>query len=260
MPFPIERFSDLNVAVPSAEKKPHKLSQFNDTRTDEYYWLRSDARDDPEVLEYLCKENAYTKACLEDPTEVLRATLYDDMKSRIKEDDRQPAFREDDWYYYTRTVEGQQYSIHCRRPVPSARAGLPPTIHDTVDTNEVEQILIDENVRAASLQYYRMNACEQSPNHNTLAIAEDTTGAEKYTVRFFDLSDGGATPLPQHIIENCSGDIAWATDTILFYLTKDALDRPDRLWRYDLSAAHPESMDVFHETDDQHYLSLSRAQ
>ena len=35
-----------------------------DTRVDNYYWLRDDERQKPEVLDYLKAENAYTEAML----------------------------------------------------------------------------------------------------------------------------------------------------------------------------------------------------
>eukprot|EP01134_Creolimax_fragrantissima_P000526 CFRG0526T1 len=256
--FPLPLGASPSTPTPAAEERPHDITQFGQTRNDEYNWMRSDERNNKQVIAHLEEENEYTKSCLEDQTVTLRTELYEDMKSRVKEDDQQPAARIDDWYYYTREEEGKQYSIHCRRRAPSDRTGQPPTITETIDVNEVEEILLDENERGGTLTYYRLTECQISPDHKTMAIAEDTNGSEKYTLRFLDLTNG-AKDIEGHVIENCSGDVVWGTNSIVFYLTKDGLDRPDRLWRYDLDSPSYESVEVFHESDDQHYLGLSRS-
>ena len=108
----------LRVQPPVALQKPHTLTAHGDSREDAHYWLRDDSRTDPEVLEHLKAENAYTQAALA-PTEPLQTQLFEEMKGRIQETDQSVAVRRDGWYYYTNTFEGKQYGVHCRRPVPA---------------------------------------------------------------------------------------------------------------------------------------------
>jgi oligopeptidase B len=108
---------NLTVKVPVAIQKPVKLEHHGDVRIDPFFWLRDDERKDKQVLSYLHEENAHTAAVLAD-TEALQEELFDEMKGRIKEADESVAVRRHGWYYYTRTLEGKQYVVHCRRQVP----------------------------------------------------------------------------------------------------------------------------------------------
>src|SRR5262245_51511442 len=44
---------------PVAAKRPHQVPSPNGSRDDEYYWLRDDKRENPEMLAYVNAENAY---------------------------------------------------------------------------------------------------------------------------------------------------------------------------------------------------------
>lgn len=118
------------VQAPVAVQKPKKLEAHGDVRTDPFYWLRDDSRTDPQVLAYLKAENEYTAAALAD-TEALQARLFKEMRGRIQEADVTVATRRAGFFYYSRTLEGAQYSVHCRRPVPDG-AG-PEAEGDKVD-------------------------------------------------------------------------------------------------------------------------------
>ncbi len=82
------------------------------TLVDDYAWLRD--KENPETIAYLEAENAYTAAVL-GPTKDLQEKLYREMLSHIKETDVSVPFRDGDYWYYTRTEEGLQYPIFCRK-------------------------------------------------------------------------------------------------------------------------------------------------
>lgn len=102
--------------APVCVQKPHYVTEHGDSRYDPFYWLRSDSRDDPEVLAYIKAENAYCKEVLAD-TEGLQKILYDEMRSRIQEADTSAPVPRDGFFYYKRTLEGKQYTVHCRRRI-----------------------------------------------------------------------------------------------------------------------------------------------
>lgn len=102
---------------PLAERRRHELEEHGDVRVDEFYWLRDDERESRDVIAHLEAENAYTKAVLAD-TEALQEALYKEMRGRIQEADRSAPQRSHGYYYYTRTEEGAQYAVHCRRALP----------------------------------------------------------------------------------------------------------------------------------------------
>ena len=121
------------------------------TRADDWYWLRG--RDDPDVLAYLEAENAYTTAVMADTTS-LQDALYAEIVARIQETDLSVPVRKGPWSYYSRTVEGCQYAIHCRRPDrPTGEPDLDRPRH-RLPGDPVEEILLDENEVAAGREYF----------------------------------------------------------------------------------------------------------
>ena len=120
----------MSPQAPKAPKRPTRLTHHGDTRTDEWYWLRE--REHPDVLSYLQAENAYTDEVLAG-LEPFREKLFEEIKSRIKETDESPPVKKDDYWYYSRTVKGLQYGIHCRR-------------HGSLEAPE--EVMLDQNVEA----------------------------------------------------------------------------------------------------------------
>ena len=66
---------------PIAKEKDQLLEIHHDVRIDPYYWLNKP--DDPEVIDYLNAENAYTEQVLS-PVKELQDALFSEMKNRIK--------------------------------------------------------------------------------------------------------------------------------------------------------------------------------
>ncbi|CAL8468613.1 g8153 [Coccomyxa elongata] len=238
--------------APKVIKRPKTIKAPNgDEREDHYYWLRDDDRENPEVLDHLRAETAYAKQVLAD-TEGLQEELYKELRGRIQEADQSVPLREDGYYYYTRTLDGQQYALHARRRIPDT-AG-PPSETDVMDESLPEEILLDENAEAEKHSFYMVGGFEVSPNQQLLAWAEDTVGGEKYTLHVKELATGKRllkTPIP-----DTAGNVAWANDNkTLFYVTKDKLDRPYKIWRHTLGSEEEDAL-VYHETDDQFYISV----
>ncbi len=182
------------------------------TRIDDLFWLRDDARKDEAVLAHLRAENAHTDAFLDGAAE---DALYAELKSHLKETDASAAYPWAGYEYYTSTVEGLSYTIHCRRP----RGG------------GEEQVLLDENALAAGKSYCVTGGVEPSPSHALLAYAEDTTGYETYTLRLRDLRTGADLA---DAIEGTAGSIEWgADDSSIYYTTVDDAHRPHKLRRHE---------------------------
>ena len=166
----------LHGRPPRAPRRPHIVSAHGDDREDPWFWLRE--RDDPEVLAYLEAENSYTDQETA-PLAGLRTELFEEMKARIKETDMSVPARRGPWWYYSRTEEGKDYAIHCRRPA-RGRDELPPA----GEPGGEEQILLDENQLAEGSDYFAVGGAAVSEDHLWLAYATDRTGDEKYELRF----------------------------------------------------------------------------
>ena len=222
---------------PQAPRRPHVLRNHGDERVDDWYWLRD--RDDPAVIAHLEAENAYAEAVLA-PVAPLRDRIYEEIRGRVQETDESAPVPDGPWSYVTRTVEGEQYVIHCRRP----RAG------------GAEQVLLDENALAAGHDYFSLGGFEVSPDHRILAYSTDVNGGERYTLHFRNLDTG--EDLPDRV-DNVTYGLAWADDLrTCFYVRPDAAMRPDEVWRHRLGTAADEDVLVFREDDERFFLEIGR--
>jgi oligopeptidase B len=216
------------------------LTAHGDTRVDPYYWLRN--RDDPDVLAYLKAENEYTSAALAH-TESFQATLFNEIRGRIQETDVSAPVRFGPWDYFVRTVEGEQYAIHGRRP-----AGAPE------GTDEV--VLLDENVLAGDSPYFEIGGFAIAPSHAVAAYSTDYDGSERFTLRFRDLASG--EDLPDRVTGVYYG-LAWADDSrTLFYIRPDEAVRPYQVWRHVLGTDPARDVLVFEEPNERFFVGVER--
>ena len=228
---------------PVAAVRPHAITQHGETRVDNYFWLRE--KDNPQVREHLEAENAWTAEQMRD-TEPLQEQLYREIVGRIQETDSSAPVRSGDWLYYSRTVEGAQYRIYCRK-----RAGS-----DSVDTNDAEEILLDANVAAEGFAYFQLGVFAPSPDHTLLAYSIDTEGDEDFTVFFKDLRTG---ELLSDRIANSYYSLEWAADNrTVFYNILDETRRPYKALRHTLGTDSTSDVEVYHETDERFEVDIDR--
>ncbi|HEV2291956.1 MAG TPA: hypothetical protein VGR60_08970, partial [Gemmatimonadales bacterium] len=201
---------------PVAPRRPHTHDKFGDVREDPWSWLRN--KEDPAVRAYLEAENAYAESELA-PHRPLEERLYGEMLARIKQTDLSVAHLDNGHWYYTRTEEGKQYPIHCRR------AG-------TMEAPEA--VILDLNLLAEGHPYLGLGAIETSDDNRLLLFATDTTGFREYTLQVKDLVTGAV--LDDRVEHVTSA--AWAADSrTIFYVTEDKAKRPFQLWRHRLGQA-----------------------
>jgi oligopeptidase B len=235
---------------PIAPPRPTVLRHGDDERTDPYFWLRD--RDDPRVLAHLEAENAYTEAALAHH-EPLRKAIYSEIVGRVQETDASAPSRLGPYEYFTRTVEGRQYAIHCRRP--AATPGLPDPFA-TPGTDAGEEVILDENALAQGNGYFAVGDLAMSPDHALLAFSTDVTGAERYLLRIRGLD--GRDVLADRI-ENVYYGVAWASDNrTIFYIRPDDAMRPWQVWRHAIGTAGQDDVLVFEEPDEHFYVSVGR--
>jgi oligopeptidase B len=222
---------------PVASIQPKQTELFGDVRVDPYAWLRE--KTNPAVLDHLAAENAYTAAVMQ-PEEALCEQLYREILGRVKETDLSVPARQGGYFYYTRTEQGRQYFIYCRR-------------HGSMDA--AEEVLLDANALAEGHDYFRVGVFEASPDHRLLAYSTDFDGDEVYTIRVKDLRSG---ELLAESIGGTSASLAWANDNrTFFYATVDEAKRPYKVFRHELGGAADAV--VFHEPDERFELDLARS-
>ena len=217
--------------------------------TDPYAWL-ADSKD-PEVLGYLEAENAYMSAQTAGLAG-LRAEVFGEIKARTQETDLSVPVRKGGWWEYSRTVEGQQYPIFCRRRVLDGE--VRPPLPEDGKPLEGEEVLLDGNELAAGASFFRLGALSTSPDESLLAYSTDFSGDERYTLRIKDLATGRT--LPDEIPDTFYG-CAWSLDaSVLFYVTVDEAWRPYRVWRHRVGTQASSDVIVYEETDERFWLSI----
>jgi oligopeptidase B len=238
--------SGADVAPPTAARRPVQREHHGDVFLDEYEWLRDSG--DPEAIAYLNAENTYTDACTERLGD-LRTTIFDEIVARTKQTDLSVPYRKGDFWYYSRTVEGQQYSIHCR----VAADGTEPPATDS-GAIAGEQIMLDGNQAATCSEFFALGTLDVTPDGNLLAYSVDLTGDERFTMLFKDLRTG--RDLADQIT-NVHYSSAWSADgSVLFYLTVDEAWRPDRVWRHVLGTDPSTDIVVLAESDERFWIGL----
>jgi len=232
---------------PIARKQHTETSLFGLTLTDDYAWLRD--KENPEVTAYLEAENAYAESVMS-PLNGLREDLYQEMLSHVKQTDVSVPFRDGDFWYYTRTEEGQQYAIHCRTH------GAPSATEDTP-----EQVILDGNLLAVGHPFFSLGDMDISDDARWLAYTTDTTGFRQYTLHLKDLTTGEtlAGPVVSSQIERV-GSVVWAADNRhLFYTVEDEVQkRQFQLWRHTLGTPHAGDVLVYEDDDERFNLGAGR--
>jgi oligopeptidase B len=236
---------------PRAPARPVTLDHNGDARVDPWFWLRE--RDNPDVLAYLEAENAYTEAALAH-TGRLRAVVYDEIVGRVRETDASAPVRRGNFEYFVRTIEGRQYDVHCRRPSGDAVLPDPDAPPGAPDG---EQVVLDENELARDHDYLAVGDLALSPDQTLAAYTVDTTGGERYDLRFRDLTADGDLP---DLVGDVYYGLAWANDgrTVLYTRPDDAM-RPWQVWRHELGTPADTDALVYQEDDDRFGVSVCRA-
>jgi len=227
---------------PTAPQKAHVSLWHGEKVSDPWFWLREKAN--PEVVAYLNAENAYTEAMTADLKPFSEA-LYKEMLGRIKQTDLSVPVRRGAFYYYSRTEEGKQYPIQCRRKAGEG---------GTYDEKAAEQVLLDQNELAKGLKFLSLGPLSVSDDDRTLLYSSDATGFRQYQLFTRDLATGRTSgSLAERVTS-----YTWAGDgRHVFFTTEDAVTkRSDQLWRLDLQGGRPER--IFVEPDELYRIFVGR--
>jgi oligopeptidase B len=240
-----------HTSPPVARTEPTNTSLHGVTLIDDYAWLRN--KESAEVTAYLEAENAYAEAWMA-PLGDLREELYQEMLSHVKQTDVSVPFRDGSWLYYTRTEEGRQYAIHCRRRAKDQAGAARPG--DAPEVDAPEEILLDGNQLAEGHAFFAIGATDITDDGRWLAYTTDTTGFRQYTLHIKDLQTGETLAEEVERV----GSVVWAADDLtLFYTVEDEdQKRQFQLWRHTRGAATTADALVFEEPDERFNVGAGR--
>jgi oligopeptidase B len=236
--------TESTLPSPPIARKEHKETALHGVvLADDYAWLRD--KENPDVTAYLEAENAYAESVMA-PLAALREELYCEMLSHIKQTDVSVSYRDGDWWYYSRTEEGLQYGIYCRK-----RGGP-----DGPDADAAEEVLLDGNELAKGHAFFAIGDTDITDDGRWLAYSTDTTGFRQYTLHVKDLATGETLADEVERV----GSVVWAADNrTLFYTVEDEQQkRQYQLWRHELAAKFAEDKLIFEEDDERFNLAAGR--
>ena len=231
-----------NLEAPVAKKVPKELTVHDDTRIDNYFWMRlSDEQKNAEtpdtqtqdVLDYLNAENDYKDAAMKHTVD-FQDKLYTEMVGRIKKDDASVPYNDNGYSYYTRFEEGQDYALYCRKKIGE---------------NPKEEIMLNGPEMAKGYSYYGFGGRSVSPNNKLLAFGIDTVSRRRYIVYVKNLDTG---EILSDKLKNTTGGAVWANDNkTLFYTTKDPVTlRANKIYKHILGTDQSKDELVFEEKDE----------
>jgi oligopeptidase B len=200
------------IVPPTAPRVEHREVRHGATVVDNYHWLRE--KSNPEVVKYLEAENAYTLAMTKE-SKPFEEALYKEMLARVKQTDLSVPVRRGAYLYYSRTEEGKQYPIECRRKG---------------SMEAPEEILLDLNELAKGRAFVGLGDFVVSDDQTTLAYTIDYTGFRQFKLEVKNLRTGEVLPDTTDRVTS----VEWAADNkTLFVVTEDAVTkRSDTLWRH----------------------------
>lgn len=218
---------------------PKVLEKLSDIRTDNYFWLND--RENPEVIDYLNQENAYYQE-MTAHTQALQGELFEEMKSRIKEDDESVPYFYNGYYYISRFETGKDYPIYSRKKA-------------TLAANE--EIMFDCNKLSQGHPFFQLGGLSVSPDNQFATFAIDTIGRRIYTLKVKNLVTG---EILKDTIENTSGGGTWANDNqTIFYTRQDKITlRSDKVFKHKLGTDSEQDVLVFHEKDDTFNVDVTK--
>lgn len=221
---------------PVAERRTHVDTLHGEVRSDDYFWLRE--KSDPAVAAYLEAENAYAEQVLA-PLAGLRETLYQEMLGRIKQTDLSVPYRDNGYFYYSRTEEGKQYPVIARK-----RGSL----------DAPEEVLLDVNRLAEGQSFMSVGYVEPSPDAQLLAYGTDSTGYRQYVLHVKDLRTGQLLDTRAERLRS----VAWADDnrTLFYTVEHPVTKRAYQIYRHVLGTPTHELL--YEEPDERFNLYVGR--
>lgn len=238
---------ETTLQPPVAQQIPTRREHHGDVFVDNYEWLRD--KESAEVVDHLKAENAYQEAVTAHQ-EPLREAMFQEIKGRTQETDLSVPSRKDGWWYYSRSVEGKEYSIQCR--VLANNTGDPvadwtPPAVDAGVALPGEEVLLDGNIEAEGQPFFSVGGAAVTADGNLYAYAVDNSGDERFTLRIKDLRTGELLP---DIIEDIFYGVAFSPDgTRLFYTVVDDSWRPYQVKAHRLGTPVAEDEVIYQEDD-----------
>ena len=223
---------------PKPKKIPKILEAHGDKRSDDYYWLRDDTRQNKEIISYLEEENTYAETWFSEGKDY-RKEVFEELVSFIPEEETSLKIKKNGFYYFSKIKSNEQHPVYYREK-----------------NQDVEEIL-NVNKLAEDLDFYQISGISPSPDNKIIAFGEDINGRREFTIKFKNLEENKYI---NDVLENTSGNITWGNNEYIFYTYKDPKTLiSNKVYRHKLGDAQSNDFLVYEEKDDEFNLSISKS-
>lgn len=216
------------IRPPKPKKIETILTKHNQSRNDPYFWIKE--RTNPEVIDYLKKENNYTEEILKS-AKTIENTVFEEIKSRVKEDESSAPIKRGDFEYQSQYVPGKQYPEYIRKNLKTSKS----------------EVILDVNKNAEGFSFYQSSAPMMSYDQNLMAYAFDNQGRRFFTIKVTDLSSKKDLGV---VIEKTTGNLVWSKNNNYFYYVQQDPEtlRANKVFKFDIQKK--QSTLVYEEKDD----------
>jgi oligopeptidase B len=225
-------------------KQLKSVKKYHDIEiNDEYSWvdqpdilevLKDPKKLLPDVKKYIDENNEITENYFLDAKN-LQKKLFNEIKSKIKLDDTSLKFKDQRYYYWSKTETKGNYGKRIRQ---------------VIDGSQPEEVYFDGDLEKKKYgsEYFGLGTISVSHCDKLLGYSLDLKGSEYYTIYVRDIEK---TENKKDQIENTSGSITWALDSKSFFYSKlDEYHRPRQIYKHILGTSVKEDVLIFEEKDD----------
>ena len=194
----------------------------------------------PEVKKYLEDNNKLTEEYFSDSKD-LQKKLFSEIKSKIKLEDESLKYKDDRYFYWTKTIKKGNYGKYLRQKIGSS------DIEVYFDGDREKEL--------SGSKYFGLGTISISHNDKLMAYSLDLKGSEYYDIFLRDLS---TNKLIEDKIENTSGSITWSLDSkVFFYSPLDKFHRSKKIYKHILGTPSKKDELIFEEKDDSFSVGIS---
>ncbi|WP_462253771.1 prolyl oligopeptidase family serine peptidase [Ekhidna sp.] len=231
---------DTTLLPPVAKKEPKQMELHGQTLQDDYAWMKDTKNPlgNEEVMRHLSAENGYTNNYFK-PLKPLQRELFKEVRSYVQDKYVSLAREEGGYKYYYKYAPEEEYARHYRK---------------AKGKDSKEELLFDVNKMAEDKRYYSFGGYSVSPSNKIIAFSENTTGNDKWVLKFKRFE--GDKMLPYTI--DYIADMIWLSDsTVLYVKVEEKTFRASKIFKFDLSNGQHKL--VYEESDTKFSVSVSKS-
>ena len=228
-----------NMKKPNPKKIPFELTQHDDIRIDNYYWMRDDSRSNSEVIDYLKAENRYTDNWFSMQTDY-KTPIVSELMNQVPETEISFPVKNNGYLYYQKIKKEEQLPKYYKKGI----------------NNGDEIMFLDANLKLQSQKYYSIRTISPSNDNSMIAFAEDNNGRREFTIKILNAS---TLKELDTLIENTTGRMIWSHDNkYIIYLKKDPITLiANSVYIHELGAPSSDDILLYKENDPEFELSIS---